>query len=67
MLKVGGIKIEQNCDTEISVKVIFMVKHSTPEIFQRENFSGLVPTASLCTKDSENGFSLDDLASVSKL
>ena len=30
-------------DTEIREKVIFWVKRSVPENFQRENFSGLVP------------------------
>ena len=35
-------------------KVLFLVKRSVPENFQRENFSGQVPTESLRTQDSEN-------------
>ena len=53
--------------TEIRKKVIFWVKHSIPEIFQRENFSGPVPTESLRTQDSENIVGLGDQASVLKL
>ena len=41
-------------DTEISEKGNFFVKRSVPENFQRENFSGQVPTESLRTQDSEN-------------
>ena len=41
-------------DTEISEKWNFFVKRSVPENFLRENFSGQVPTESLCTQDSEN-------------
>ena len=41
-------------DTEIGEKVIFWVKRSVPENVQREIFLGLLPTESLCTKDSEN-------------
>ena len=41
-------------DTEISEKWIFFVNHTVPENFQRENFSGQVPTESLRTQDSEN-------------
>ena len=32
----------------------FFVNRSVPENFQRENFSGQVPTESLRTQDSEN-------------
>ena len=39
---------------EISEKWNFFVKRSVPENFQRENFSGQVPTESLRTQDSEN-------------
>ena len=53
--------------TEIHKKVIFWVKRSIPENFQRENFSGQVPTESLRTQDSENIVSLGERASVSKL
>ena len=45
----------------------FWVKRSVSENFQHENFSGLLPTESLRTQDSENGVGLGDLASVSKL
>ena len=38
-----------------------------PENFQREKFSGLLPTESLRTQDSENVVGLGDQASVSKL
>ena len=41
-------------DTEISEKWNFFVNRSVPENFQRENFSGQVPTESLRTQDSEN-------------
>ena len=41
-------------DTEISEKWNFFVNHTVPENFQRENFSGQVPTESLSTQDSEN-------------
>ena len=37
-----------------SRKVIFWVKRSIPENFQRENFSGQVFMESLRTQDSEN-------------
>ena len=39
---------------EISEKRNFFVNRSLPENFQRENFSGQVPTESLRTQDSEN-------------
>ena len=39
---------------EISEKRNFLVNSSVPENFQRENFSGQVPTESLRTQDSEN-------------
>ena len=39
---------------EISEKQNFFVNRSVPENFQRENFSGQVPTESLRTQDSEN-------------
>ena len=51
-------------DTEIREKVIFGVKRSVHENFQRANFSGPVPTESLCTQDSENIVGLGDRASV---
>ena len=54
-------------DTEISEKWNFFVNRSVPENFQRENFSGQVPTESLRTHDSENIVGLGDRASVSKL
>ena len=41
-------------DTEISEKWNFFVKRSIPKNFQREIFSGQVPTESLRTQDSEN-------------
>ena len=41
-------------DTEISEKGNFFVNRSVPENFQRENFSGQVPTESLRAQDSEN-------------
>ena len=72
MWKVGGTKIERtraryiflpsgnvNCE-----KVIFGVKRSVPEIFQRKNFSGLLLTESLRTQDLENVVGLGDRASV---
>ena len=34
--------------------MIFWVKHSVPENFQEENFSGMGPTESLRTQNSEN-------------
>ena len=40
--------------TEIGENMFFFVKRSVPENFQRENFSGQVPTESLRTQDSEN-------------
>ena len=52
---------------EISEKWNFFVKCSVPENFQRENFSGLLPTESLRTQDSENVVGLGDRASVLKL
>ena len=52
---------------EISEKWNFFVNRSVPENFQRENFSGLVPTESLRTQDSENVVVLGDRACVSKL
>ena len=39
---------------EISEKQNFFVNRSVPENFQREIFSGQVPTESLRTQDSEN-------------
>ena len=48
---------------EISEKWNFFVKRSVPENFQRENFSGPVPTESLRTQDSENIVGLGDRAS----
>ena len=39
---------------DISEKRNFFVNHSVPENFQREKFSGQVPTESLHTQDSEN-------------
>ena len=53
--------------TEISEKVIFVVKLSVPQNFQLEIFSGPVPTESLRTQDSENVFGLGERASVLKL
>ena len=47
--------------------MIFWVKRSVPENFQLETFSGLPPTDSLRTQDSENVVALGDRASVSKL
>ena len=41
-------------DKEISEKRNFFVNCSVPKNFQRENFSGQVPTESLRTQDSEN-------------
>ena len=75
MWKVSGTKIERTrpatfffCqDTAIREKVIFWVKRSVPENFQRENFSGLIPKESLRTQNSENVVGLGDRASVSKL
>ena len=43
-------------NTEISEKWNFFVNRSVPKNFQRENFSGQVPTESLHTQDSENVF-----------
>ena len=43
-------------DTEISEKWNFFVNRSVPKNFQREKFSGQVPTESLRTQDSENGY-----------
>ena len=54
-------------DTEISEKWNLFVNRSVPENFQQEHFSGLVPTESLRTQDSENIVGLGDRASVSKL
>ena len=45
----------------------FFVNRSVPENFQREIFSGQVPTESLRNQDSENVVGEDDWASVSKL
>ena len=53
--------------TEIREKMIFWVKRSVPENFQQDNFSGLLPTETLRTQDSENVVSLGDRASVSQL
>ena len=39
---------------EIRKKVIFWVKRSVPENFQREKFLGLLPKESLGTQGSEN-------------
>ena len=75
MWKVGGTNIKRTraryifycvC-TEIGEKVIFWVKHSVPENFQQENFSGLLPTEYLRTQDSENVVGLGDRAYVLKL
>ena len=75
MWEVVSIKIEHNepatflfflC-TEIGEKVSFGQNTLYPKNFQRENFSGLVSTESLCTQDSENVFGLGDRASVLKL
>ena len=41
-------------DKEISEKRNFFVNRSVPENFQKENFSGQVPSESLRTQDSEN-------------
>ena len=62
MWKAGGTKIKRTwaryivlaCVHGNSRKVIFWVKRSLPEYFQQENFSGLLPTESLRTQDSEN-------------
>ena len=43
---------------QICQKVIFLVKRSVIEFFQRENFAGLVPTKSLRKEDSEKVFGL---------
>ena len=72
MWKVSGTKIERTRAhyiffSEIREKVIFWVKCLVLENFQRENFSGLVPTESLRTQDSENVVVLGDRACVSKL
>ena len=75
MCKVGGTKTERTRARYIfltsghvnSRKVIFWVKRSLPENFQRENFLGPVPTESWGTQDSENVVALGDRASVSKL
>ena len=76
MWEVGGIKIERTrarqivfCrDTENHKKVIFLVKRSVPKYSIQGNFfSGLVPTETLRTQDSENIVGLGDRASVSKL
>ena len=72
MLEVGGTKIERTWARYIflpsghinSRKVIFWVKRSVPENFQRESFSGLLPKESLGTKGSENVVGLGDRASV---
>ena len=75
MWKVGCTKIERTraryiflvCVHGNSRKVIFWVKRSIPENFQREFFLELIPTESLRTQDSENVVGLGDRASVSKL
>ena len=54
-------------DTEIRGKVIFWVKRSVSENFQRENFWGPVLTEFLRTQDSENIVGLVDRASLLKL
>ena len=62
MWEVGDIKIERTqarniffiCVHGNSRKSDLEVKRSVPENFQRENFSGQVPTESLRTQDSEN-------------
>ena len=41
----------------------YLLKGSVPENFKQENFSGLNPTESLCTQDSENVVGLGDRAS----
>ena len=43
-------------EMKIREKVMFWLKRSVPENFQRENFPGQVPTESLRTQDSENVF-----------
>ena len=53
MWKVCGIKIEP-ANFFHGNFVIFLVQRSVPKNFQRENFSGQVPTKSLHTQDSEN-------------
>ena len=72
MWEVGGIKIERTrarqivfCrDTENHKKVIFLVKRSVPKYsVQGKFFSGLVPTETLRTQDSENIVGLGDRAS----
>ena len=75
MWKVGGIKIEGTraryfflgTEKEISETWNFLVNRSVTENFQRDFFSGRVPTESLRTQDSENIIGLGDRASVSKL
>ena len=76
MWKVVGTKIEctraryiflLSVHRNLKKEVIFWVKRSVPENFQQENFSGLLPTESLLTQDSENVIVLGDRASVSKL
>ena len=51
-------------DTEIRKIVIFWVKRSVPENFQREKFSGIPTMEPLRTQDSENVVGLGDRASV---
>ena len=75
MWKVGCTKIERTraryiflvCVHGNSRKVIFWVKRSIPENFQREFFLELIPTESLRTQDSENVDGLGDRALVSNL
>ena len=42
------------CHVSHSVTQSFLVNRSVPENFQKENFSGQVPSESLRTQDSEN-------------
>ena len=63
MLKVVGIKFEQHfsplCLRKLAKKSFFGEMLRTRK-FQQENFSRLIPTGSLSTQDSENGFGLGD-------
>ena len=74
--KLWGTKIERTrtryilfsvCAQKFAKKWFFWVKRYVPKNFRQENFSGLLPTESLRTQDSENVISLGDRASVSKL
>ena len=69
-LKLAGTRagnIFSRRDMENGEKVNFLVRRSVPENFQREVFSGPVPTESLRTQDPENIVGLGDPASVPKL